>query len=102
MDRESFARLELDCVKNNLELQEGAGLDVVTDGEISRLNFQDSFGLSVSGYDGGSGESNGSQESRSAGGTPLSRWEIPDLASYGIPVLPRQPIRDGRPLTRNG
>ena len=80
IDRESFARLELDCVKKNLDLQEGAGLDVVTDGEISRLNFQDSFGLSVSGYDSASGESIGSQENRSAGGTPLSRWEIPDLA----------------------
>ena len=76
MDRESFAKLELDCVTKNLELQEGAGLDVVTDGEISRLNFQDSFGLSVSGYDSDRVESIGSQENRSAGGTPLSRWEI--------------------------
>ena len=101
MDRESFARLELDCVKNNLELQEGAGLDVVTDGEISRLNFQDSFGLSVSGYDSGSGESIGSQENRSAGGTPLSRWEIPDLAGPGTPVIHRRPVRQRLQLTRN-
>ena len=101
MDRESFARLELDCVKNNLELQEGAGLDVVTDGEIGRLNFQDSFGLSVSGYDSGSGESIRSQESRSAGGTPLSRWEIPDLAGPGTPVIHRRPVRQRLQLTRN-
>jgi len=101
MDRESFARLELDCVRKNLELQEGAGLDIVTDGEISRLNFQDSFGLSVSGYDGGSGESIGSQENRSAGGTPLSRWEIPDLAGPGTPVIHRRPVRQRLQLTRN-
>ena len=101
MDRESFARLELDCVRKNLELQEGAGLDVVTDGEISRLNFQDSFGLSVSGYDSGSGESIGSQENRSAGGTPLSRWEIPDLAGPGTPVIHRRPVRQRLQLTRN-
>ena len=101
MDRESFARLELDCVTKNLELQEGAGLDVVTDGEISRLNFQDSFGLSVSGYDSGSGESIGSQENRSAGGTPLSRWEIPDLAGPGTPVIHRRPVRQRLQLTRN-
>ncbi len=101
MDRESFANLEVDCVKKNLELQEGAGLDVVTDGEISRLNFQDSFGLSVSGYDSGSSESIGSQENRSAGGTPLSRWEIPDLAGPGTPVIHRRPVRQRLQLTRN-
>jgi 5-methyltetrahydropteroyltriglutamate--homocysteine methyltransferase len=101
MDRESFARLELDCVRKNLELQEGAGLDVVTDGEISRLNFQDSFGLSVSGYDSGSGESIDSQENRSAGGTPLRRWEIPDLAGPGTPVIHRRPVRQRLQLARN-
>jgi 5-methyltetrahydropteroyltriglutamate--homocysteine methyltransferase len=101
MDRESFARLELDCVKTNLELQEGAGLDVVTDGEISRLNFQDSFGLSVSGYDTGGAESIGSQENRSAGGTPLRRWEIPDLAGPGTPVIHRRPVRQRLQLARN-
>jgi len=101
MDRESFGRLELDCVRKNLELQEDAGLDVVTDGEISRLNFQDSFGLSVSGYDSGSSESIGSQENRSAGGTPLSRWEIPDLAGPGTPVIHRRPVRQRLQLTRN-
>ena len=101
MDRESFGRLELDCVRKNLELQEGAGLDVVTDGEIGRLNFQDSFGLSVSGYDSDRGESIGSQENRSAGGTPLSRWEIPDLAGPGTPVIHRRPVRQRLQLTRN-
>ncbi len=101
MDRESFANLEVDCVKKNLELQEDAGLDVVTDGEISRLNFQDSFGLSVSGYDSGSSESIGSQVNRSAGGTPLSRWEIPDLAGPGTPVIHRRPVRQRLQLTRN-
>ncbi|TMH91233.1 MAG: cobalamin-independent methionine synthase II family protein [Betaproteobacteria bacterium] len=101
MGRESFATLELDCVKKNLELQEDAGLDVVTDGEISRLNFQDSFGLSVSGYASGSSESIGSQENRSAGGTPLSRWEIPDLAGPGTPVIHRRPVRQRLQLTRN-
>ena len=101
MDRESFGRLELDCVRKNLELQEDAGLDVVTDGEISRLNFQDSFGLSVSGYDSGGGESIGSHENRSVGGTPLSRWEIPDLAGPGTPVLHRRPVRQRLQLKRN-
>ena len=58
-----FARIELECVQRHLALQESIGLDVVTDGEISRLNFQDSFGLAVSGYDAGS-ETVRSQERR--------------------------------------
>src|SRR5438105_2437695 len=51
LSAEGFSRVELDCVQRHVQLQEAIGLDVVTDGEISRLNFQDSFGLSVSGYD---------------------------------------------------
>ena len=39
------------CVREFVALQEAIGLDVVTDGEIGRLNFQDSFGLAVCGYD---------------------------------------------------
>ena len=57
--------------------QEDLGLAVVTDGEYRRLNFQDSFGESVSGYDAGQSES---QILRAAGGRfePLQRWEIPN------------------------
>src|SRR5688572_22163812 len=63
-----FADIELQCVKKHVALQESIGLDVVTDGEISRLNFQDSFGLSVTGYD-TAGDSMKKHEQRVAGGT---------------------------------
>ena len=53
MPAAEFASIELECIKSHLALQEQLGLDVVTDGEISRLNFQDSFGLAVTGYDAG-------------------------------------------------
>src|SRR5262245_40110385 len=76
LSQEAFSEIERDCVKQHLSLQESIGLDVVSDGEVSRLNFQDSFGLSVSGYDTGAGESVRTQEKRAAGGTPLSRWDI--------------------------
>ncbi len=33
-----------------VRLQESAGLDVISDGEMRRLNFQDSFGAAVEGY----------------------------------------------------
>ncbi|HZD21455.1 MAG TPA: hypothetical protein VE325_12350, partial [Burkholderiales bacterium] len=65
-----FARIELECIKRQLALQESIGLDVVTDGEISRLNFQDSFGLSVSGYDAVVDRFNANLQ-RAAGGTAL-------------------------------
>ncbi|HEV7478009.1 MAG TPA: 5-methyltetrahydropteroyltriglutamate--homocysteine S-methyltransferase [Burkholderiales bacterium] len=100
MPAHEFALMEDGFVKANLALQEAVGLDVVTDGELSRLNFQDSFGLSVSGYD-TARETVATQERRAAGGAPLSRWEIPDLAAPGTPVVHRRPVKERLQLTRN-
>src|SRR6202008_495339 len=75
------------------------GLDVVTDGELSRLNFQDSFGLAVSGYDAAT-DTVRTQEQR-AGSTPLTRWDIPDLAAPGTPVVHRRPVVKKLELVRN-
>jgi 5-methyltetrahydropteroyltriglutamate--homocysteine methyltransferase len=96
---DEFARVEMECVKRHVALQEGIGLDVVTDGELSRLNFQDSFGLAVRGYDAGH-ETLRTQEQR-AGSTPLARWEIPDLAAPGTPVVHRRPVVKKLELVRN-
>jgi 5-methyltetrahydropteroyltriglutamate--homocysteine methyltransferase len=73
---------------------------VVTDGELSRLNFQDSFGLSVSGF-ASSGESLGTHRKRAEGGKPLQRWDIPDLAGPGTPVVHRRPAVARLKLERN-
>jgi 5-methyltetrahydropteroyltriglutamate--homocysteine methyltransferase len=100
MNETEFARIELDCVKRHLALQEAAGLDVVTDGEVSRLNFQDSFGLAVRGYE-TAAETVKSQEARAAGGTPLARWDIPDLAGPGTPVVHRRPVKERLSLHTN-
>jgi 5-methyltetrahydropteroyltriglutamate--homocysteine methyltransferase len=97
---QEFARLELECVRRHLDLQERIGLDVVTDGEVSRLNFQDSFGLAISGYATG-GETVRTHEQRAAGGTPLARWDIPDLAAPGTPVVHRRPVVKKLALVRN-
>ena len=99
MSAGEFARVELDCVRRHLALQEEIGLDVVTDGEVSRLNFQDSFGLAVSGYDAGA-ETMKTQEKRAAS-TSLTRWEIPDLAAPGTPVVHRRPTVSKLKLVRN-
>jgi 5-methyltetrahydropteroyltriglutamate--homocysteine methyltransferase len=100
ISQEAFSRVEGACLKRHLELQEGVGLDVVSDGEISRLNFQDSFGLAVSGYD-TSAESVATHERRAAGGKPLARWDIPDLAGPGTPVVHRRPVARRLQLVRN-
>src|SRR5262245_22620793 len=97
---QEFASVELECVKKHLALQEGVGLEVVTDGEIGRLNFQDSFGLSVSGYDTGV-EGLKRHEERVAGGTPLARFDMPDLANAGTPVVHRRPVARRLRLERN-
>ena len=97
---DEFTRIESDCVKRHVELQERIGLDVVSDGEVSRLNFQDSFGLAVRGYE-TAGETLRTHEKRAAGGTPLARWEIPDLAGPGTPVVHRRPVREKLALVRN-
>jgi len=95
-----FARIELDCVRGHVALQESLGLDVVTDGELSRLNFQDSFGLAVSGYDVGK-ETLTTHERRVAGGTAHARFDMPDLAAAGTPVVHRRPVVQKLALERN-
>jgi 5-methyltetrahydropteroyltriglutamate--homocysteine methyltransferase len=97
---EDFAHVELECVRKHLQLQESVGLDVVTDGEVSRLNFQDSFGLAVSGYE-SAGETARTHEQRSSGGKPLARFDIPDLAGAGTPVVHRRPVVTRLKFQRN-
>jgi 5-methyltetrahydropteroyltriglutamate--homocysteine methyltransferase len=87
-------------VKQHVALQEGIGLDVVTDGEVGRLNFQDSFGLAVSGYD-TVREGLRQHEERAAGGTPLERFDMPDLARAGTPVVHRRPVAKKLNLEKN-
>ena len=41
---DALRAIEDEAVREAVRLQEDAGLDVVTDGEMRRLNFQDSFG----------------------------------------------------------
>jgi methionine synthase II (cobalamin-independent) len=97
---QEFEAVEKECIRANVKLQEDAGLDVITDGEISRLNFQDSFGLSVSGFD-SSSEKIALHEKRTQGGAALRRWEIPDLAGPGAPVTHRRGVVRRLKLERN-
>jgi 5-methyltetrahydropteroyltriglutamate--homocysteine methyltransferase len=100
LDAEGFAAVEKQCLREHLRLQQDAGLDVVSDGELSRLNFQDSFGLSVLGYE-GEADRFKAQERRAEGGVALSRWDLPDLGAPGTPVVHRRPARSRLKLERN-
>jgi 5-methyltetrahydropteroyltriglutamate--homocysteine methyltransferase len=100
MDAKAFRSIEDDEIEKAVRLQEAVGLDVVTDGEMRRLNFQDSFGMSVAGYDAGR-ESLELHERRSDGASPLRRWDIPDLEGQGTAVSHRRPARERLRLSRN-
>jgi 5-methyltetrahydropteroyltriglutamate--homocysteine methyltransferase len=77
------------------------GLQVVTDGEYRRLNFQDSFGESVTGYDAGRATLT-FYEHRVEGGNPLQRWEIPNSGEVkGTAVSQRRPVVARLGLARN-
>jgi 5-methyltetrahydropteroyltriglutamate--homocysteine methyltransferase len=92
--------VEDEAVRGAVHLQESAGLDVVTDGEMRRLNFQDSFGAAVEGFDAerSTVESN---ERRVAGATPGRRWDIPRLHGRGAAVSHRRPAKARLTLARN-
>jgi methionine synthase II (cobalamin-independent) len=84
-----------------VRLQEQLGLAVVTDGEFRRLNFQDSFGESVSGYDAGRATLD-FYEHRVEGSSPLQRWEIPHSGEVkGAAVSQRRPVVTRLSLARN-
>jgi 5-methyltetrahydropteroyltriglutamate--homocysteine methyltransferase len=88
-------------IRKAVRLQEELGLAVVTDGEFRRLNFQDSFGESVSGYDAGKG-SLSFYEQRVEGSAPLQRWEIPASGeARGTAVSQRRPVVEPLRLVRN-
>src|SRR5215469_13535036 len=84
--------VEDEAVRAAVRLQEDAGLDVVTDGEMRRLNFQDSFGTSVEGYD-ASPSTLKVYERRVEGSAPGRRWEIPTMHDVGTAVSHRRPTK---------
>jgi 5-methyltetrahydropteroyltriglutamate--homocysteine methyltransferase len=94
-------RIEDESIRDAVGLQEQTGLSVVTDGEYRRLNFQDSFGESVTGYDAGR-PSLHFYEQRVEGSSPLRRWEIPDQGEQkGTAVAQRRPVLEKIKLARN-
>ena len=98
----AFRRIEDELVAAAIGLQEAAGLDVVSDGELRRLNFQDSFGDSVSGYALGPAPMTLQRtEQRIATGKVHARFDLPDLHEAGTPVTRRRPAVERLRMVRN-
>ena len=101
MGADELRAVEDDAIRRGVLLQEGVGLQVITDGELRRLNFQDSFGASVAGFDAGRADLK-FYERRVEGARPLQRWEIQDREAKGTPVAQRRPVVERLRLVRNG
>ena len=72
---------------------------MITDGEFRRLNFQDSFAASVSGFD-ARAVGLSFMESLSREGKPLQRWD-PYHVADGAAILQRRPVSQKLRLVRN-
>ncbi len=101
LDYGALRAVEDQAIRQAVSLQESIGLDVITDGEYRRLNFQDSFGLSVAGFDAGQGTIHLYQE-RVQGSQPLQRWEIPEGGEKkGTAISQRRPVIERLRLVKN-
>jgi 5-methyltetrahydropteroyltriglutamate--homocysteine methyltransferase len=96
---DTLRTVEDDAVRDAVRLQEEIGLDVVSDGEIRRLNFQDSFGAAVEGFD-TSASTLQAYTRRVEGGSALRRWEVP-LHEKGTAISHRRPVKSRLKLARN-
>ncbi|HSC42413.1 MAG TPA: cobalamin-independent methionine synthase II family protein, partial [Candidatus Binatia bacterium] len=93
-------RIEDEAIRTAVRLQEQIGLDVITDGEFRRLNFQDSFAASVSGFDARRVDL-AFVESLVREGKPLQRWDPYHIAGQGAAILQRRPVSQKLRLARN-
>ena len=99
IDAAALRAIEDDAVRAAVKFQESLGLDVISDGELRRLNFQDSFGAAVEGYDAGQSTMH-AYAKRVEGGAALQRWEVP-VQEKGTAISHRRPVTSRLRLVRN-
>jgi 5-methyltetrahydropteroyltriglutamate--homocysteine methyltransferase len=100
LEADELRRIEDEAIGRAVRLQEETGLEVVTDGEFRRLNFQDSFAASVTGFD-TRPITLGFIESLSREGKPLRRWDAAYEIRDGAAILQRCPVTQKLRLIRN-
>ena len=97
---DALRAVEDEAVGAAVRLQQDAGLDVVSDGEMRRLNFQDSFGASVHGYD-AIRSTLKVYERRVEGASAGQRWDIRQMHDVGTAVSHRRPVKARLRLAHN-
>jgi 5-methyltetrahydropteroyltriglutamate--homocysteine methyltransferase len=93
---EELGRAQDDAIRHVIERQQAIGFPVLTDGELRRRNFQESFGQSVSGFD-------VAAEDKSMDGVtlqPLARAEQ-NFAAPGPAIVTRRRVVERLRLVRN-
>ena len=94
-----LVQVQDESVKAQIAKQEAHGVSILSDGEFRRLNFQDSFVESVSGFI-PKKQTAQFQESRTAGGAALQRW-VPDSQKTNPALQYWRPIIERLRLARN-
>ncbi|MBX5490196.1 MAG: methionine synthase [Chloroflexi bacterium] len=100
LDADGLRAVQDRAVREAIALQEAVGLDVITDGEQRRLNFQDVFSNSVVGYAQGRTDI-AFHEQRVAGAQPLRRFDFAPDEEPGPAVVQRRPVVERLRLVRN-
>jgi 5-methyltetrahydropteroyltriglutamate--homocysteine methyltransferase len=99
---DKLRQVQDESIRDLIAKQEAHGLSILTDGEYRRLNFQDSFVESVSGFT-PKKQTLQFQVKRTLGGEALQRWQ-PDSAKtdpalqYWRPISERLRVAENRPL----
>lgn len=88
------------AVREAIALPEAVGLDLLTDGEQRRWNFQDVFSNSVPDYAQGRTDI-AFHEQRVAGAQPLRRFDFAPDEQPGPAVVQRRPVVERLRLVRN-
>ena len=96
---EALQQQQDEAIRGALRLQESVGLDVLTDGEYRRINFQDSFASSVTGFEARHLDF-AFMDALSREGKPLQRWD-PYHVAGGAAILQRRPVAQKLRMIRN-
>lgn len=95
---EELRQVQDEVIRDYIRKQEAIGMPVVTDGELRRRNFQESFGAAVAGFD---VPPDGTDLSRAnVNRAPYQRAEQ-DFNAPGPPIVTRRPVVERLRLVRN-
>jgi 5-methyltetrahydropteroyltriglutamate--homocysteine methyltransferase len=101
IDAAAMRAAEDDAIRTVLRKQEEIGLPILSDGELRRKNFQESFALSVSGYDTGAEAATGTAYRQATINRAPSARAEQDFTAAGPPVFTRRPVVARLALIRN-